>query len=60
MTTPLTERVSTVGVRQRALHERRKSALSLVQLDLLLVQRAVGMEPLKELSRSEQHRRGVR
>jgi hypothetical protein len=46
------ERRSTVQVRQRALQKPRTWALSrfLVQVDLLRVDRAVGMEPLMELS----------
>src|SRR6266487_2636252 len=46
----MVRRGSTVRVRQRALQKRRTSALSpfLVQVDLLLVERAVDMEPFME------------
>src|ERR1041385_3832313 len=43
----MVRRGSTVRVRQRALRKRRTSAL-LVQVDLLNVERAVGMEPFME------------
>ena len=51
----MVRRGSTVRVRQRALQKRRTSALSrfLVQIHLLLVERAVGMEPFMELSRRD-------
>jgi hypothetical protein len=47
----MVRRGSTVRVRQRALQKRRKSRF-FVQIDLLLVERAVGMEPVMEPSDS--------
>ena len=51
----MVRRGSTVRVRQRALQKRRSRGFS-VQKNLRTTQRAVGMEPIMELSRS----RGVR
>jgi hypothetical protein len=53
VSTRMVRRGSTVRVRQRALQKRRTLGLLCfrVQVDLLVVDRAVGMEPFMELSR---------